>query len=55
MNRAIQKYIEDPLAEEIIKKKVKEGDLIKLDFDKKTEEILVKIDVKKKKTKTKKD
>ena len=55
LNRAIQKYIEDPLAEEIIKKKVKEGDLIKLDFDKKTEEILVKIDVKKKKTKTKKD
>ena len=33
LNRAIQKYIEDPLAEEIIKKKVKEGDLIKLDFD----------------------
>jgi ATP-dependent Clp protease ATP-binding subunit ClpC len=55
LNRAIQKYIEDPLAEEIIKKKVKEGDFIKLDFDKKTEEILVKIDVKKKKTKTKKD
>ena len=55
LNRAIQKYIEDPLAEEIIKKKVKEGDLIKLDFDKKKEEILVKIDVKKKKTKTKKD
>ena len=55
LNRAIQKYIEDPLAEEIIKKKVKEGDLIKLDFDEKKEEILVKIDVKKKKTKTKKD
>ena len=55
LNRAIQKYIEDPLAEEIIKKKVKEGDLIKLDFDEKKEEILVKIDIKKKKTKTKKD
>ena len=55
LNRAIQKYIEDPLAEEIIKKKVKEGDLIKLDFDQKKQEILVKIDVKKKKTKTKKD
>jgi ATP-dependent Clp protease ATP-binding subunit ClpC len=55
LNRAIQKYIEDPLAEEIIKKKVKEGDIIKLDFDEKKEEILVKIDVKKKKTKTKKD
>jgi ATP-dependent Clp protease ATP-binding subunit ClpC len=41
LNRAIQKYIEDPLAEEIIQKKVKEGDIIKIDFDKKKKEIIV--------------
>ena len=49
LNRAIQKYIEDPLAEEIIQKKVKEGDIIKIDLDKKKEEIIViNKDVKKK-------
>ncbi len=53
LNRAIQKYIEDPLAEKIIQKKVKEGDVIKIDFDKKNEEIMVILeDVK---TKSKKD
>ena len=31
LNRAIQKYIEDPLAEEIIQKNIKEGDVIKID------------------------
>ena len=49
LNRAIQKHIEDPLAEEIIQKKVKEGDLIKIDLDSKTNEIIV--DIKEEKTK----
>ena len=43
LSRAIQKYIEDPLAEEIIQKNVKEGDLIKIDFVTKTEEIKVSV------------
>jgi ATP-dependent Clp protease ATP-binding subunit ClpC len=55
LNRAIQKYIEDPLAEEIIQKKVKEGDVIKIDFDKKKEEIIVILDDVKKKSKSKKN
>ena len=33
LKRAIQKYIEDPLAEEIIKSNLKEGDSIKLDLE----------------------
>ena len=54
LNRAIQKHIEDPLAENIIQKKVKEGDVIKIDFDKKKEEITVELeDVKKKSKSTK--
>ncbi len=32
LKRAIQKYIEDPLAEEIISAKLAEGDQITLDF-----------------------
>jgi ATP-dependent Clp protease ATP-binding subunit ClpC len=33
LKRAIQKYIEDPLAEEIIKTNLQEGDTIVLDID----------------------
>jgi ATP-dependent Clp protease ATP-binding subunit ClpC len=47
LNRAIQKYIEDPLAEEIIQSKLDEGDLISIKMDKKKEQI--KIDIVKKK------
>jgi len=43
LKRAIQKYIEDPLAEEIIKSSLKEGDIIKIDFNAKKDEIKVKI------------
>ena len=43
LKRAIQKYIEDELAEEIINTKLSEGDLIKVDFDKKTDLLKVKI------------
>jgi ATP-dependent Clp protease ATP-binding subunit ClpC len=41
--RAIQRYIEDPLAEEIINSKISEGDTIKIKLDKKADEL--KIDV----------
>ena len=51
LNRAIQKYIEDPLAEEIIKNNVKEGDTILIDFDKKNNCVIIK---EKKKRKPKK-
>ncbi|MES2627828.1 MAG: ATP-dependent Clp protease ATP-binding subunit [Bacteroidota bacterium] len=42
LKRAIQKYVEDPLAEEIINQKVKEGDRILLDLDK--DEIKIKVE-----------
>ena len=51
LNRAIQKYLEDPLAEEILKTDIKEGDIIKVDFDKKKEELTFK----KEKAKAKKE
>ena len=43
LNRAIQKYIEDALAEEIVNSKLEEGDSIFMDLDKKTEELTIKI------------
>ena len=52
LNRAIQKYIEDPLAEEIIQKTVSEGDSITIDLDAKKQEIQIK---QKKKRKAKKE
>ncbi|MDA0778302.1 MAG: ATP-dependent Clp protease ATP-binding subunit, partial [Bacteroidetes bacterium] len=51
LNRAIQKYLEDPLAEEILKSDVKEGDLIAVDLDVKKDELTFK----KQKTKAKKE
>ncbi len=53
LKRAIQKYLEDPLAEEIINNNLKEGDAITLDYDEKKDEIKVKVKAKKKSTKTK--
>ncbi len=53
--RAIQKYIEDSLAEEIINKKVSEGDVVKIDFDKKKEEIVISIESPKDKEETTND
>tara|TARA_B100001287_G_scaffold134330_1_gene113102 strand:- start:14557 stop:17121 length:2565 start_codon:yes stop_codon:yes gene_type:complete len=56
LNRAIQKYIEDPLAEEIIQKSIKEGDLIKIDYKSKDDEITVSvISSKKKESENKKE
>lgn len=43
LKRAIQKYIEDPLAEEIIKATLNQGDVILLTFDDKKQEIKIKI------------
>ena len=43
LKRAIQKYLEDPLAEEIIKSNLSEGDVIDVDFDKEKEEIKIKV------------
>ena len=41
LKRAIQKYVEDLLAEEIINSSLKEGDEISLDFNKKSEELVI--------------
>ncbi|MGB2273114.1 MAG: ATP-dependent Clp protease ATP-binding subunit [Flavicella sp.] len=46
LKRAIQKYIEDVLAEEIVNSKLEEGDTILMDFDKSSNEL--KIDIQKK-------
>jgi ATP-dependent Clp protease ATP-binding subunit ClpC len=43
LKRAIQKYLEDPMAEVIIKSNMKEGDTISVGFSKKTEEITIKV------------
>jgi len=43
LKRAIQKYVEDVLAEELIKHKIAENDTVHLDYDEKTDEMTVKI------------
>ena len=43
LKRAIQKYLEDKMAEAIIKAEITEGDTISVGFTKKTEEITVKV------------
>jgi ATP-dependent Clp protease ATP-binding subunit ClpC len=51
LKRAIQKYVEDPLAEEIINAKLLEGDLITLDHtDEEKEELSITIEKVEKKT-----
>jgi len=37
LNRAIQKYLENPLAEEILKSKIQDGDTVQVDLDKSKE------------------
>ena len=49
LKRAIQKYLEDPLAEEIIKSKINEGDTIKVGYDGTKKEITITIAKPKKK------
>jgi ATP-dependent Clp protease ATP-binding subunit ClpC len=43
LKRAIQKYLEDPMAEVIIKSDIHEGDVISVGFSKKNEEITIKV------------
>ncbi len=43
LKRAIQKHLEDPLAEEIIRSKVSEGDVIEVGYEKDAEEITIKV------------
>jgi ATP-dependent Clp protease ATP-binding subunit ClpC len=43
LKRAIQKYLEDPLAEELIKSPMTEGDIIEVNFEKEKQEIKIKI------------
>ncbi|TDI76469.1 MAG: ATP-dependent Clp protease ATP-binding subunit, partial [Bacteroidetes bacterium] len=50
LKRAIQKYIEDPLAEEIINSKLKDGDTIIMDLNKKKDELTIKVRKEKKAT-----
>jgi ATP-dependent Clp protease ATP-binding subunit ClpC len=47
LNRAIQKYIEDALAEKIINSEINEGDEINMDFDTDKKELT--LDIKNKK------
>jgi len=42
LKRAIQKYLEDPMAEEIIQSNLSEGDQIEIDYDTEKKEITVK-------------
>ena len=49
LKRAIQKHVEDPLAEEIIKSNLKEGDCINMDLNKEKNALLVVIKKKKNK------
>jgi ATP-dependent Clp protease ATP-binding subunit ClpC len=41
LKRAIQKYLEDPMAEEMIKNNLAEGDEIEVDYNKEKGEIVV--------------
>lgn len=43
LHRAIQKYLEDPLAEELLNQKIKEGDTVVADFNEKEGKIIFKI------------
>ena len=47
LHRAIQKYLEDPLAEEILSHRIKEGDTVKADYDEKESKIVFTIGGKK--------
>ncbi|PTM08559.1 MAG: Clp protease ClpC, partial [Bacteroidetes bacterium] len=52
LKRAIQKYIEDPLAEEIITSKIHEGDIINMDIEKDATQLTIKIKKSEKPTKS---
>ena len=52
LKRAIQKYLEDPLAEQIIQHEIGDGDMLVIDYDAKKEEIVIKPKKVKKKKKS---
>jgi len=54
LHRAIQKFVEDPLAEEILNTNINEGDTICVDLDEETKDKL-KFEMKKKKKKPAKE
>jgi len=41
LKRAIQKYLEDPIAEEILKGDIHDGDTLEIDYDKESDQIVV--------------
>jgi ATP-dependent Clp protease ATP-binding subunit ClpC len=41
LKRAIQKYLEDPIAEEILKGDINEGDVLEIDYNKESDQITV--------------
>ncbi|MBB5441119.1 ATP-dependent Clp protease ATP-binding subunit ClpC [Pedobacter sp. AK017] len=41
LKRAIQKYLEDPIAEEILKGEIHDGDILEIDYNKESNEIVV--------------
>ena len=43
LNRAIQKYIEDPVSEEVLRGDIKENDVIKVSYDKTKDKIVIKV------------
>ncbi|MEQ8304540.1 MAG: ATP-dependent Clp protease ATP-binding subunit [Cyclobacteriaceae bacterium] len=43
LNRAIQKYLEDPIAEEILKGEIEEGGILMADHDGKSEKLTIKV------------
>jgi ATP-dependent Clp protease ATP-binding subunit ClpC len=47
LNSAIQKYLEDPVAEEILKGDVQEGDTLVADYDGKSDHLSFKVKKKK--------
>jgi len=55
LKRAIQKYLEDPLAEEIIKSIVKEGDMINITLSKSAGELVIGVAKSKQKKSSKKE
>ena len=55
LNRAIQKYLEDPVAEEILKGEIEEGGTIFADYDGKGDVLTVKVKKAKASSKEKKE
>ena len=55
LNRAIQRYVEDPISEEVINGNIKEGDTIKNNLRFEKDEMVVKVKKPKSSTKVKGD